>query len=182
MEPFIKYLADLGREYAALFISICALILTISQAKALRKHNRLTVRPHLATYTETKVDPERREILVVMVKLSNNGLGPAFIKTFKPLLDEVFIEADEPDDLFTAVKKVIPASLIDDECHITILRMGHVMAKEEVVTLAHLVIVPTIHDDPKALKKALDRFHIQIDYESGYKESFVYDSREHKKT
>jgi len=116
-----------------------------------------------------------------MVKLSNNGLGPAFIKTFNPLLDEVCIQADEPDDLFAAVRKVIPASLIDDECHISVLRSGHVMAKGEVVTLAHLVIFPTPHDDPKALKKALDRFHIQIGYESGYGESFVYDSREHKK-
>jgi len=47
MELFIKYLADLAREYAALFISICALILTISQAKAIRKHNRLTSDPTL---------------------------------------------------------------------------------------------------------------------------------------
>ena len=89
-----------------LYLSICALILTISQAKAIRRHNRLTVRPHLATYTETKADQDRKGVVVVMVKLSNNGLGPAFIKTFNPLLDEVYIPADEPDECLLQLKKL----------------------------------------------------------------------------
>lgn len=178
----MSFLADLAREYAALMISICALFLTISQAMATRKHNRLTVRPHIATYSETKADPERKGIRIIKVQLTNSGLGPAFIKKFEPLLDGVSIKADESDDLFPVVRRTIPASMIDDECCIMVLRPGHVMAKDEVVTLAHLAIVPTIHDDPQALKVALNRFHIRIVGESAYGEPFVYDSREHRLT
>jgi hypothetical protein len=178
----MSFLADLARDYAALLVSICALFLTINQAMATRKHNRLTVRPHFATFTKTKADPERKGILIVEVTLTNSGLGPAIIKTFEPLLDGTPLQADEPDDLFPVIAKTIPARMIDDECHISVLRKGHVMAKDEVVTLAHLAIVPTIHDDPEAIKKALDRFHIRVRYESGYGERFVYDSREHRTT
>lgn len=177
---YLDFLADLAREYAALLISICALFLTISQAMATHKHNRLTVRPHLATFTENKADPERKGIRIIKVQLSNSGLGPAIIKTFEPLLDGVPVKADDSDDLFPVVKQTIPASMIDDECCISVLRPEHVMAKDEVVTLARLAIVPTIHDDPEALKKALDRFQIRVSYESAYGESFVYDSRNHR--
>jgi len=175
----MSFLADLAREYSALLISICALFLTISQAKATRKHNRLTVRPHLATYTDNSASPEHAGIRIIEVRITNSGLGPAIIKTFELLLDGVPIKADEPDDLFPVVAKIIPARLMDDVSHIMVLRPGHVMAKDEVVTIAHLEIVPTIHDDPAALKQALDRFHIRVSYESGYEESFTYDSREH---
>ena len=175
----MSFLADLAREYAALLVSICALFLTISQAMATRKHNRLTVRPHLATYTDNKADLERAGVRIIKIEITNSGLGPAIIKTFEPLLDGEPLKADDPDDLFPVVRKTIPANLIDDECHITVLRPGHVLANDEVVTIAHLAIVPTIHDDPKALKEALDRFHIRVRYESGYEESFAYDSREH---
>lgn len=175
----MSFLADLAREYAALLVSICALFLTISQAMATRKHNRLTVRPHLATYTDNSADPERKNVRIIKVGIRNSGLGPAIIKTFEPLLDGKPLKADEPDDLFPVVEKTIPAHLMGDECHITVLRPGHVLAKDEVVPIVNLVVVPTISDDPAVLKAALNRFHIRIGYESGYGESFVYDSREH---
>lgn len=175
------FLSDFALEHAALLVSICALLLTIGQAWATRRHNRLTVRPHFATFTETKADPERKGIQIVEVRLTNSGLGPAIIKTFEPLLDGTPLQANEPDDLFPVVAKTIPARMIDDECHISVLRKGHVMAKDEAVTIAHLEIVPTIHDQPKALKDALERFHIRVCYESMYGESMPpYDSREHK--
>jgi hypothetical protein len=177
----MNFLAELARDYAALLISICALFLTISQTRATHKHNRLTVRPHIATYTDSKAGLEHAGVRLVEVKITNSGLGPAIIKSFEPLLDGVPLKADEPDDLFPVVAKTIPAALISDECYITVLRPGHVMAKDEVVTIAHLAMVPTIHDDSEALKNALNRFHIRVRYESGYEEPFVYDSRDHRK-
>lgn len=175
----MSFLADLAQEYAALLVSVCALFLTISQAATIRKHNRLTVRPHITTYTDNTADPERAGVRFIKVRITNSGLGPAIIKTFEPLLDGEPLKADDPDDLFPVVAKTIPARMMDDLSYITVLRPGHVMAKDEVVTMAHLAVVPTIHDDPTALKQALERFHIRARYESAYGESFVYDSRDH---
>lgn len=177
----MEFFADLAREDVALIISVLALLLTFIQGWNSRTHNRLSVRPQLATFTETTADPERKGIQIVSIKLSNSGLGPAVIKTFKPILDGVPLRANKAGDLFPVVEKILPAMLIKDECYIAVLRPGHVMATGEAITLAHLVIVPTIHDDPKALEKALDRFHVRVGYKSVYGESLPpYDSRDHR--
>jgi len=75
----MNLLAEFARDYAALLISICALFLTISQTRATHKHNRLTVRPHIATYTDSKADLERAGVRLVEVRIANSGLGPAII-------------------------------------------------------------------------------------------------------
>jgi hypothetical protein len=177
----LDFLAELARQYAALFFSACALYLTISQARATRKHNRLTVRPQLTSFTETKPDPERNGIVIIKATLSNSGLGPAIIKTFKPLLDGVPLTIKKPEDLLPVAEKALPVHLIAEGCQFTVLRQGYVMAKDEVVTLVKLSFASTVHDDPKTLERALDRFHIRVTYESAYEESFVYDSRDHRR-
>jgi hypothetical protein len=176
----MDFLADLARDYAALLVSICALFLTINQSLATRKHNRLTVRPHLTSFVDHRPDPERQGITTIKVTLSNNGLGPAIIQKFELLLDGVPIEHSEPGDLFPTVEKVLPVRLLSDECHFAVLRQNYVMGKDTTLPVATVSYVPTIHDDPAALRTALKRFHIRVAYESGYGESFVYDSRNHQ--
>lgn len=65
-------------------VAICALGLTLYQAYLFRQHNRLTVRPHLVSFSCRNKRPGQR---VLVYSLLNNGVGPAFIKSFRILLD-----------------------------------------------------------------------------------------------
>lgn len=175
----MDFVAELAREYAPLLISICALFLTINQSMAARKHNRLTVKPHLTSFTDTRSDPERQGVITINITLSNNGLGPAIIKSFEPLLDDAPIKVSEPGDLFPIAEKALPIRLIADECYFTVLRQNYVMAKDANLAVATIAYAQTIHDDPVAIRDAFNRFQIRVAYESAYGEAFVYDSRDH---
>lgn len=178
----MDFLADIAREYSALLVSICALFLTINQSRATRKHNRLTVKPHLTSFIETKPDTSRQGLMVINVTLSNNGLGPAIIKTFEPLLDGTPIKYSKPGDLYPIAEKVLPVRLIADECYFAVLRNKYVMAKDAALAVATITYATTIHDDPVAIQDAHNRFHLRVSYESAYEESFAYDSRSHGTT
>jgi hypothetical protein len=55
-----------------------ALLLGASEWRSARAHNRLSVRPHLSfDYLLQTTDPQIR------IVLANNGIGPAFIKSFQ---------------------------------------------------------------------------------------------------
>lgn len=64
------------------FVAACAFITTIWQAAITRKHNRMSVKPHLTTWTTTI-----HEGRSYAVHLMNNGLGPALITKYEVLVD-----------------------------------------------------------------------------------------------
>lgn len=166
----MDFLIDLCQQYAALFVSICALFLTINQSMATRRHNRLTVKPHLTSFTERVADSERNGIVLVKATLSNNGLGPAIIKSFEPLFDGLSIKASDPDELAEFVQKTLPVSILRDECYFSVLRKDYVLAKDQKITVAQLSVLPTIDVSYEALKASLDQFHLRVTYESAYGE------------
>lgn len=175
----MDFVADFAQQYAALFVSICALLLTINQAVMTRKHNRLTVRPHLTSFTDNVPHPSFGGISLIKMSLSNNGIGPAVVKSFQPMLDGVPLDPENFDELLSIAKRELPVSLLDQGCRFSLFRKGYVMAKDESMSVAEIAYAPTIHDDPKALEAALQRFHLKVDYESIYEEKFSYDSRNH---
>tara|TARA_R110002051_G_scaffold181774_1_gene251293 strand:+ start:66439 stop:66885 length:447 start_codon:yes stop_codon:yes gene_type:complete len=64
-------------SYAAMFTAFMALIVSIYEGYEIRKHNRLSVRPHLIT--EINIKGVRQESIII----KNGGLGPAIIKEFE---------------------------------------------------------------------------------------------------
>lgn len=60
-------------------ISLCAIALTSYGLYATRRHNRLSVTPHLTDYTNRLITNEG---LILSYDISNNGIGPAKIKSF----------------------------------------------------------------------------------------------------
>jgi hypothetical protein len=62
---------------ASVVIAFCAFVLTVWQVVTTRRHNRLSVKPFLTTWTDSDYDENRYGI-----KLINNGVGPALIKSF----------------------------------------------------------------------------------------------------
>lgn len=65
------------------FIAILALGVAVWQGHLMRKHNRLSLRPHL-TFRETISATNNPHFVL---ELQNNGIGPAIIKDFQIWLD-----------------------------------------------------------------------------------------------
>lgn len=175
----MELIANLAQQYAALFVSICALLLTINQAVMTRRHNKLTVRPHLTSFTDRILHPEITGVTQVKLTLSNNGVGPAVIRSYEPMLDGQPLDPTKFVALLATAKEVLPVSILDQECRFAFFRKGYVMAKDEEKCIALLAIVPTLDTDFALLEKAEQRFHIRVTYESIYGERFGYDSRNH---
>ncbi len=76
----MKQIINFIGEYAAEIIALCALIFTAWNIYIQRKHNILSVRPHLARFV---CSDHNGEIGTAKFELINNGLGPAFIKNFR---------------------------------------------------------------------------------------------------
>ena len=63
-------------------VALCALVVSVWYVRQGIKHNRLQVRPHLDTWTET--NPQKG---LYQIMLMNNGLGPAIIEDFSVKID-----------------------------------------------------------------------------------------------
>ena len=168
---------NLLKTNSSLIVSICAIGLTLQQSWTTRKHNKLSVLPRLTTFVERDLlpsQPGQRKIKLYKCTLTNSGLGPAFIEDFKFLIDGNPIEADEPDDVYKAIKNASKLKLVDDLWRISILKKEHVMGKDVPQLIAQLAF---IEDDTELLEK--DRYQVIVKYKSAYGESFTYDSRNH---
>ena len=72
--------ADIILSVSAVFVSLCALVFTIWQARQTVKHNKLSVRPFLSHTQIKDIDSEGQPIFSSVLK--NSGIGPAVIKDF----------------------------------------------------------------------------------------------------
>ena len=66
-------------SYSAIFTAFLALMVSIYEGYEIRKHNRLSVRPHLQNAVE------RTGRIYYSIGLKNGGLGPAIIEDFQIL-------------------------------------------------------------------------------------------------
>lgn len=149
-------------------IGICALGLTIYQAALARKHNRLSVRPHLTRFTNLGTQPGKG---VLSVDLINKGIGPAFISAFEVYLD------DKPiTDVKEAVNKMLSARQYHQQ--ITLLTDDYALSAGESKSLLKLVVALQDGDSLDEIEKELSRLDLRVDYESAYKESYQLDTRE----
>lgn len=154
-------------------ISGCALSLTVYQAWATRKHNRLSVQPRLTSYKHLEHDASDEKVTRVIATLSNSGLGPAFIKKFEVLVNHEPFTILEPDDLFRLITQNVSATLLESRAGV--LRKEHVLSNGAKADLIDLKIL-----NATALTLSeLEVFHVRIVYESAYGDSFTYDSRSH---
>ena len=76
-------------DIVALFIALVALVVAIWQGVVMRRHNRLSVKPHLY-FSIHSVSGEPAGL-----RVTNGGLGPAIIKSFSLGVDNKWIDDTE---------------------------------------------------------------------------------------
>lgn len=154
-------------DYGSLLIAVCALFLTIFEIRQQRRHNALSIRPHLASQMLQQFTGSEATL---KVQISNNGLGPAFIKTFQAMLDGKVCSLG--DAVSSAIGK------IDGQRVITTLNPKYVMPSGAVSDVLILKFPCAASDELAEIVDKVNRVDICIEYECGYGIGAYYDSRE----
>lgn len=154
-------------QYAAEIIAGCALGLTVYQAYLSRRHSRLSVRPHLTQFIHRDKKPGQA---MLMYRLLNNGVGPAFIKSFQILLDGQLVV--DPD---RALASVLSGRRYNHS--ITQLGDDYAMIAGEARDILILVLPLAEGEALEQVEAELNRFDLVVEYESAYEESRTLDTR-----
>ncbi len=157
----------------SIWISVFALLLTMHQAWATRKHNRLCVQPILTTHLRIEHDAAGGKITRVIATLSNCGLGPAIVKSFEILVNNKPFVVSHADEILSLVAQNVTAHIVQSSAGV--LRKNHIFSKDTIIELLNLEIW---NATPFHLEE-INLFHVRVTYESAYGESFSYDSRTH---
>ena len=139
-----------------------------SQLEVMRKHNKLTVRPHLKITTEQSIDKRSLKFY-----LNNVGTGPALFTEWHIWVDgKPFSLPNIPVDWVAIVKA---AGIADKDAHGLCLKSGAVLAAGQQDLLFEVNL-----SDSKYGIKTLTELHqktwaikIGLDYDSIYEERFT---------
>ena len=156
---------------AAVIIALCALFYTAFQAHTTRKHNKLSVTPHITTFVYNHAKPGEGSLTS---ELTNNGLGPAVIKSFKIFLNGTELNIQSSEQAGKKLKEILEGKVFDHST--TILNNGyHVPAGEKRIIFA--VRFPINEKQTvKDFQQKLENLSLTIEYESIYGQKFKYDS------
>ncbi|KJZ03300.1 hypothetical protein [Pseudoalteromonas piscicida] len=143
-------------------IAVCALILTIYQAKMSRKHNYMSVRPALCDWTHVSDH-------TLSFHLLNKGLGTAQVKTFEFYFKGKLISYTE---LEAKIGELFPDNI---DKHTAQLTPDSYIAKDEKILVFYIKFA-----DPKRIdeaEKVIDEcFELKVTYTCLYDNPFSYHS------
>ena len=151
---------------ASLVIALCALGFTAWQTSAQRVHNRISVRPHLFSFTtrDKKNNMARLQVLLI-----NNGLGPALINKF-----QIYYKGQECEP--NAAIDAALGDLVNNSSR-TILGDDYAMPEKETKVLLSVTFPATSDEEIDKVEKKIDDLNLVINYSSAYEEMEPYDSR-----
>jgi hypothetical protein len=155
--------ANLVISIASPIIAGCALVATIWNACAVRKHNKLSVMPYLA-----------KEYLIedghFYFKLFNHGLGPAIIKSFDLLLDgKHYVNSNDIQE----VLKLLFGEYKKFDYEGTIWGVDSVISANKSDVLLDVKFTGTEKPSEQAIYSRLKKASLVIKYESIYQEKDI---------
>lgn len=165
--------------HAEAVIAVCALAFTVYQAFLSRRHNRLSVTPHLAIFPNTHSAVSQG---VVSVELLNNGLGPAIIKNYQVYFDNRLIADCDHKKLtgfFENLDLIKGQKNVDH--HLTTLGQNYAMAAGDKKQIVAIKFPKATKEDIEKYETLLDRFDLVVKYKSMYGKKFTLSTVEEKK-
>ncbi|MBO1926630.1 hypothetical protein J3998_03490 [Thiomicrorhabdus sp. 6S2-11] len=157
---------EMAVSVASLIVALCALGFTAWQTNTQRKHNRISVKPHLFSLSTSD---RNKNIARLQILLINNGLGPAFINEFK-----VFYKGIESEP-HTAVKSAL--GNLAKNSSLTILGDDYAMPEKDKEVLLSVTFPAKSEDEVTIVANRLDELDLLINYSSAYEKMEPYDSR-----
>ena len=157
--------------FSTAVIAFCALGLTIWQACITRKHNRLSVTPHLTTWTHS----DKAKNLYAF-ELLNNGIGPALINNFQIQVDGQPIVGEGTEPIEKALKILFPQYQYSSWQ--SFVSKGYMMSAKETRNLVTIQFHGEKIPKPEEIEHAKKRARVLIEYESIYKDKSTLDTSE----
>lgn len=156
---------------ASAIIALCALFLTIWQARQTQRHNKLSVTPFLTTWSTQEFTSHHYRVLLL-----NNGIGPALIRSFAIEVDGHLVGGPPSDQVERALQLLFPNHNYTSEHGYVGPR--YMMASKEERVLADITFTAPPFP-PRAAIGAIDRrVRILIRYDSIYGDEVKLDSHD----
>ncbi len=150
-------------------IALCAFFLTIWQTCITRKHNKLSVTPHLTTWTHSDKSKS-----LYSVELLNNGIGPALINHFEIQVDGYPMIGEGLEPIEKALKLLFPQYQYTSSQ--SFVSKGYMMSAKETRNLVTIQFHGENLPDPEEVEHATKRARLLIEYESIYKDKATLDT------
>jgi hypothetical protein len=167
MDPILSWEAIAG--FSTAVIALCAFFLTIWQVFVTRRHNKLSVTPHLTTWSYSDKVNNR-----YIVELLNNGIGPALINSFQIQVDGQPIIGNASETIEKALKILFPHyQYFSSQSYVA---RGYMMAAKEVRNLVTIQFLGDTLPSPEEVDHASNRVRLLIEYESIYREKSTLDT------
>jgi hypothetical protein len=160
MEATMTWEAIAGLSSAV--IALCAFGITIWQVHITRRHNKLSVTPHLTTWAHS--DKVKN---MYSVELLNNGIGPALINSFQIQVDGHPIIGEGNEPMEKALKILFPQYQYSSGQ--SFLSKGYMMSAKETRNLITIQFYGEKFPTPEEFEHATKRARLIIGYESIYK-------------
>ena len=163
-------LAQVNATNISILIAMIVAVFSGYQALLLRKHNRLSVRPHISTWVRHSEIGGQHYLRLF---LENNGLGTAIIKEFTLKFDGKELGANKE---IPALVREIRALVADKECmnydNCAILSYGSSLRDGKEIAVVSLTCTPNDKTNMEDFEAFMDRFEIDVRYKSIYGEVF----------
>lgn len=164
---------------ASLVVAALAFGIAVWQLRLSRKHNSLSVKPHLTWNMSTM---QNVASLNVTYSLSNNGIGPAFVRECYFSLDGNHFKSPDPSqsEIDSLVKQLLP-----EGWNCTVVAQGlpginsAIVAGKDMI-IAELAVGNDALTDPQKLNQLLDRVSFSVVYEDLYGKQDVFKSEQHR--
>lgn len=164
LESNITVLAD----WAAVVIALSALFVSLQQGFQQRKHDRLSVKPHLDTFEHSDLTDK---VATLTLTLSNNGLGPAIIKSHRVVKghpeDDDYEEVDLRKEMEDALE-IISIHTINE------LKDNYAFTAGQSMDYFNLSFQCENNDSLELIIDFIYQFNIEIEFESLYGQSFTF--------
>ncbi|MES9940337.1 MAG: hypothetical protein ABW105_01640 [Candidatus Thiodiazotropha sp. 6PLUC1] len=156
---------------ASVVIALCVLVFTVWAGWRTHVHNKLSVKPHLTTWTSRW--PEQQKYSIQLV---NNGLGPALIKRFVVRLDNNVIKGKGTEPLDSVIRALFTGDKY--KCKTGLLDTGYSMPANEEKTIVDIQFLEPNTITPDELEEKLSRCELEIQYTSFYNDKFSFISNQ----
>ncbi len=130
-----------------------------------RRHNRLSVRPHISTWTSGDAEKGFYSIEIV-----NNGIGPAIIEEFTVKIDGKPVMGNGADSVENALKILFPS--VPYRANHGYLSKDYSMAPKERCGFIEVQFLGKPLPSEEVVKQAISRGGLEITYKSFYDETF----------
>lgn len=159
---------------ASAIIALCALALTLWQIVVTRCHNKLSVTPHLTTWSHSDEGNNRYQI-----DLLNNGIGPARIKSFSIQVDGQAVDGEGTEPIEKALKILFPQYRYQP-LYQAYVANGYMMSAKESRPLVIIQFSGPQAPKPEEVNHAIRKARLIIDYESIYGDKHRLDTDDFK--